>query len=61
MGDVIKFKKRSAAERFKGHTLCRSGFHKWGPVTERPFDVRLGRLVTQYRCARCGATKTDAT
>ncbi|QKT02508.1 hypothetical protein HUS23_01010 [Ectothiorhodospiraceae bacterium 2226] len=60
MGEVVKFKKPRPSERYKGRTLCRSGFHKWKPVAERPFDVRQGRLVTQYRCERCGATKTDA-
>ena len=25
-----------------------------------PFDVKTGRLVTRYRCTRCGATRTEA-
>ncbi|MBF28597.1 MAG: hypothetical protein CL447_01975 [Acidimicrobiaceae bacterium] len=39
MGDVVQFKKKSAAEKHKGKTLCRSGFHKWEVVTEKQFDV----------------------
>lgn len=60
MGDVIKFKRPSQQERHKGHTLCKRGFHKWEIVQGRPFDVKTGRLVTHYRCQRCGATKTQA-
>jgi hypothetical protein len=29
-------------------------------VKENQFDVKQGKLVTLYRCARCGATKTEA-
>lgn len=58
MGDVIRFPKVS--ERFKGRTLCRSGFHKWEIVQAKQFDVKQGRLVTLKRCARCGAEKTEA-
>ncbi len=60
MGDVVQFKKKSAAERHKGKTLCRSGFHKWEVVTEKQFDVKQGRLVTAYRCSRCGEKKVKA-
>ena len=60
MGDIVRFKKPSLKGRHKGKTICRSGFHKGGPLSERPFDVRRGRLVTAYRCRRCGATKTEA-
>jgi hypothetical protein len=60
MGEVIKFKRPSLAEKHKGKTLCKSGFHRWEIQKEQPFDVKLGRLVTLYRCARCGATKTEA-
>ncbi|MFQ5487214.1 MAG: hypothetical protein ACE5ET_02060 [Gammaproteobacteria bacterium] len=54
MGDVIQFRRPSAAEKNKGKTLCRSGFHKWAIVQEKQFDVRQGRLVTIERCRRCG-------
>jgi hypothetical protein len=60
MGDVLPFKRPSLAARGKQRTLCKSGFHKWEVVTENRFDVKAGRLVTQYRCVRCGAEKTTA-
>lgn len=58
MGEVIKFRRPSAKARAEGKTLCESGFHKWRVVTEKKFDVKQGRLVTFYRCARCGKEKT---
>lgn len=59
MADIIRFKKPKASEKHRGKTLCRSGFHKW-EVVETPFDVRLGRLVTRYRCTRCGASRVES-
>ncbi|WP_111641601.1 hypothetical protein [Marinimicrobium alkaliphilum] len=58
--NVVPFKRPSPKEKHKGKTLCRSGFHKWLVVTERTFDVKQGKLVTQFRCARCGAEKVQA-
>lgn len=58
MGEVVKFKRPGLAERHRGNTLCKSGFHKWIPDRKTRFDVKQGRLVTLYRCIRCGATKT---
>ncbi len=60
MGDVVQFKKKSAAEKHKGKTLCRSGFHKWQVETKNQFDVKQGKLVTLYKCARCGEQKVKA-
>lgn len=60
MGDVIPFKKPRASDKHKGKTLCKSGFHKWEIVTGKPFDVKQGKMVTHYRCRRCGAVKTEA-
>ena len=60
MGDVVRFRKPTAAEKAKGKTLCRRGFHKWVVVRERQFDVKQGRLVTVYECVRCGVVKTLA-
>lgn len=60
MGEVLKFKRPALSEKHKGKTLCKSGFHKWEAQAERPFDVKLGKLVTLYRCARCGATRSEA-
>ncbi|WNZ55325.1 hypothetical protein QT397_21045 [Microbulbifer sp. MKSA007] len=57
MGDVIPFKRKTAWQKHKGSTLCREGFHKWKVVTERKFDVKQGKLVTEYRCERCGKKK----
>lgn len=59
MGEVIKFRRPSLKERAEGRTLCDRGFHKWKVVTEKKFDVKQGRLVTLYRCARCGKEKTE--
>ena len=60
MGEVIAFKKPKAADKHKGKTLCRSGFHKWQIVTEKQFDVKRGKLVTVSRCKRCGQEKVEA-
>jgi hypothetical protein len=60
MGDVVPFKRKTASERHGKKILCRSNFHKWMVVKENQFDVKQGKLVTLYRCARCGATKTEA-
>lgn len=60
MGDVIPFRKRKASEKHKGKTLCSSGFHKWRVENAKQFDVKQGKLVTAYRCERCGQTKTEA-
>lgn len=60
MSNVLPFKRPSAKEKHKGKTLCRSGFHKWEVVTEQQFDVKQGRLVTRYKCKRCGEEKVEA-
>jgi hypothetical protein len=60
MGEIIKFRKPSAAERNKGQTLCRHGRHRWKVETENVFDVKQGKLVTKYVCDRCGKHKTKA-
>ncbi len=57
MGDVVAFKRPTAAQKHKGKTLCRSGFHKWQVITEKKFDVKQGKLVTAYQCSRCGEKK----
>ena len=58
--NVIPFKRPSVKQKHKGKTLCRSGFHKWEIVTERQFDTKRGKLVTLYRCTRCGEQKVQA-
>ena len=59
MGDVVKFKRKTPAEKHKGKTLCRHGYHKWVIKTEKQFDVKRGKLVTIYKCARCGKEKVE--
>ena len=60
MGDVIAFKRPKPKEQHKGKTLCQNGFHKWVVDLKKQFDVKSGKLVTIYKCSRCGATKTRA-
>jgi len=59
MAKILSFKKPSPKEKNKGKTLCLHDFHKWLVVSERKFDVRQGKLVTLYRCQRCGKEKTE--
>ena len=58
MGDVVRFKKPKLKEKHKGKTLCRSGFHKWEVDKSKPFSVKQGKLLTVYKCKRCGKIKT---
>ena len=60
MADILAFKKNKLSRKHKGKTLCRSGFHKWEIVEEKQFEVTQGRLVTVYRCKRCGKQKNTA-
>jgi len=60
MADIIRFSKPTAADRAKGNTLCRRGFHKWVVANENPFDSKQGRLVTAYRCSRCGILRNSS-
>jgi len=57
MADILHFKRPKASERHKGKGLCREGFHKWEVDKQSVFDVKQGRLVTGYRCKRCGKTR----
>lgn len=60
MSNVLPFKRPRLKDKFRGSSLCRDGFHKWEVVKERQFDVKQGRLITLYRCARCGKDRTKA-
>jgi len=60
MINVVPFRKPKPSEKARGKTLCREGFHKWRVWQDKQFDVKLGRLVTVYVCARCGAHKMEA-
>lgn len=53
MGDVLPFKKPQG----KKLGMCQHGFHHWVIVQDRKFDVKKGKLITLYRCSRCGAEK----
>ncbi len=60
MGKIVAFKKPSLKEKHKGNTLCRRGFHKWEIESEKRFDVKKGKLVTAWRCRRCGKRRSKA-
>ncbi len=60
MGDVVPFKISRPAERHRGKTLCKRGFHRWEIINDGQFDVRQGKLVTASKCKRCGKHKTEA-
>ncbi len=60
MGEIIGFKRPSPKQKHKGKTLCKSGFHKWQVVKGNPFDVKSGKLVTRYRCSRCGSSRVES-
>ena len=53
MGEVLPFRRRSTRAR----TLCLENHHKWVVWKAKQFDVREGKLVTVYRCERCGKEK----
>jgi len=59
MADILPFKKPKAKDKHKGKSLCKSGFHKW-QVINNPFDVKQGKLISQYRCTRCGKVKNES-
>lgn len=61
MGEVLPFRRKGVdAQQGEGLMLCKNKFHKWEIVQEKQFDVRLGKLITLYKCKRCGVTKTEA-
>lgn len=60
MADILPFKRPRASEKHRGKTLCREGHHKWVVDKDSHFDSRQGRLVTRYRCARCGKFRIKA-
>lgn len=60
MAEVVPFRKKSLKDKHKGKTLCRHGHHKWRVDKAKQFDVREGRLVTVYRCARCDTVRVKA-
>ncbi len=60
MADILPFRKPSPGEKHRGNTLCRQGHHKWVVDKAKQFDVKRGKLVTVYRCARCGKEKVQS-
>ena len=60
MGEILSFKRPSASEKHRGKSLCRHGHHKWVVDKTSVFDVKQGKLVTRYRCSRCGSTRNKA-
>ena len=60
MADILPFKHPRARKEPEKLMLCRSGFHKWEVEKAKRFDVKQGRLVTSYRCRRCGAVRNEA-
>lgn len=61
MGDVVSFKKAKANKlKNKSSTLCANGHHAWEICHEKRFDVKSGKLVTVFRCKRCGKEKVKA-
>jgi len=68
MSDIVDFeraKKRVQKQRKqlkqsagRKQLLCKNGHHKWEVQTQRRFDVKEGRLATDYRCVHCGKQQT---
>ncbi|HEY9036810.1 MAG TPA: hypothetical protein VIM96_08890 [Pseudomonadales bacterium] len=56
MADILEFKK----PRAKPKGLCQHGHHRWVVCKDRQFDVKQGKLITVYRCERCGEKKVTA-
>lgn len=57
MGDLLPFARTSRPAKTAGRGLCQHGVHKWAICQHQQFDVKAGKLITLYRCARCGKQK----
>lgn len=57
MGDVLPFRRKPAPVK---STLCANGHHRWVQVKADPFDVKKGKLVTRYRCDKCGKERVES-
>lgn len=53
-------RKQARKKRAKATTLCRHGHHRWEVDNQPQFDVKAGKLVTRYRCSRCGEVQIKA-
>ncbi len=60
MTNVIAFKKPKRSQQHKGKFLCQQGHHRWKVDQQQHFHSKQGKLLTLYRCQRCGITKTKA-
>ena len=60
MAEILTFKRPSLKDRHKGKTLCRHNHHKWKVDKAKQFDVKQGKLVTVYRCQRCGKERVKS-
>lgn len=58
MGDILPFKRPEKKKPRKG--LCQHDVHKWVVSKDKQFDVKAGKLVTVYRCERCGKQKVKS-
>ena len=61
MTNILPFKKKTPAQKHKGKTLCKSGFHQWKACSKKQFDVKQGKLVSVFRCLRCDKEKVTLT
>ena len=57
MADILPFKRKPAKQR---SVLCDNGHHRWAIWQKKQFDTKQGKLVTVYRCERCGAERSQA-
>lgn len=57
MADIIQLKNFRKPPKDK-NSLCKNGHHKWIVDKEKQFDVKQGKLVTVYKCERCGEIKS---
>jgi DNA-directed RNA polymerase subunit M/transcription elongation factor TFIIS len=57
VADILPFKRKPAPKR---SVLCENGHHHWAIWQKKPFDSKQGKLVTVYRCERCGAKRSEA-
>ncbi|MDF1781953.1 MAG: hypothetical protein P1U67_11705 [Alcanivoracaceae bacterium] len=60
MADILPFKKSDKKKLKPRKGMCQHGFHKWVIWKEKQFDVQQGKLVTVFRCERCGIQKVKA-
>lgn len=59
MADILPFQRKPKTAP-KRSSLCENGHHRWAVWQRKPFDVKQGKLITIYRCERCGAERSEA-